>query len=129
MTPQAERRAMTALVAAFALLVQAPFPAMAAAGPLSGPGLAICAETGSAAAPRPNDSLPATPAAPGHGCDHCLCPAPAPAALAAVIEAPAGVVRYASAAPRLTATTSAVRPGRGLAAPPPPARGPPAPNA
>lgn len=120
---------MTALVAAFALLVQALFPAMAAAGPLSGPGMTICTETGLAPTSQANDGAPATPAAPSHGCDHCLCPAPTPAALAAVVEAPAGVVRYASAAPRLTPTTSAVRPGRGLAAPPPPARGPPAPNA
>lgn len=123
-TPQAERRALIALVAVFALVVQALFPAMAAARPLAGPGMTICTEMGLTA------DLPGgeQPAAPAHACDHCLCPAPA-AALPAVADAPVAVVRYAEAAPALLPAAQPVSPGRGLAAPPPPSRGPPAPNA
>jgi hypothetical protein len=123
-TSQAERRAMIALVAVFALIVQALFPAMATASPLAGPGMTICTEMGLKA------DLPADqrPAAPAHACDHCLCPAPA-ATLPAVAGAPVGMVRYAAAAPALTPRAAPVSPGRGLAAPPPPSRGPPTPNA
>ncbi|MBX3482617.1 DUF2946 family protein [Phenylobacterium sp.] len=123
-TPQAERRALIALVAVFALLVQALFPAVAAASPLSGPGMTICTGMG-LSADLPGGPQPATPA---HGCDHCLCPAPT-ALPPAIAGAPVEMVRYAETAPSLTPRAVTVSPGRGLAAPPPPSRGPPAPNA
>ncbi|MBL8554356.1 MAG: hypothetical protein JNL41_08765 [Phenylobacterium sp.] len=122
-TPQAERRALIALVAVFALLVQALFPAYAAASPLVGPGMTICTDMGLSA------DLPGgpQPTAPAHGCDHCICPAPV--ATPAVADTPVEMVRYAEAQPSLTPHAAPVSPGHGLAAPPPPPRGPPAPNA
>lgn len=67
---RAERRAMLALIAAFALLVQALFPnlAMAASTPLTGG--AICAEH--AVAP----TIGGDAALGGHHCGDCLCAVP-----------------------------------------------------
>lgn len=66
---RAERRAMIALVAVFALLVQALIPAMASAAPVADGALTICTQMGLQAAPA-GDALPAD-----HACQHCLCPA------------------------------------------------------
>lgn len=121
-TARAERRAMIALVAVFALLVQALIPAMAMAGPLgAGPGMIVCAPVG----PHDGSAGDAAPkqGAPTGTCDHCICATPAvptPPSAAAPIP-----VRYVAQAERLARPDDAPTPGRGLAAPPPPSRGPP----
>jgi hypothetical protein len=107
---RAERRAMVALVAVFALLVQALMPAFAIAGPMPDGATLICTDMGLQAAP--SDS---TPPAVDHACKHCLCPAPASGP-----PATASVVRVAYA----VATAPAVEVRRTL---PPPARAPPRP--
>lgn len=120
MNARAERRAMIALVAVFALFVQALIPGLAAAGTMSGPGMTICTDMG--LAPLPADG--GQPATPAHACDHCLCPSLAPA-LPAPAAGSAAPVRYAVVLTADARPTLAVAPGRGLAAPPPPSRGPP----
>ncbi|MBL8772553.1 MAG: DUF2946 family protein [Phenylobacterium sp.] len=118
---RAERRAIIALFAVFALLVQAMFPTFATAGAMSGPGVTICTDMGLAPAPA-NDA--GAPMERPHGCDHCLtaCAAPAlPASPSALVQP----VVYTAPAATPTPVVYAVRPGRGLAAPPPPSRGPP----
>ncbi|MBS0333078.1 MAG: DUF2946 family protein [Proteobacteria bacterium] len=123
---RAERRAIVALLAMFALLLQALAPVTALANTNAFGGEVICTATGTAHA-QPGAPGQA-PAPGGHhqgGCDHCVCPV-----AAAPPPDPSGVssiaVRYAVAVdhPGLGAETCA--PGRGLAAPPPPSRGPPA---
>ena len=118
MDPGAERRAMIALVAVFALVVQALIPSLASAAPLSLDGkIPLCAAHGSA-------DLPLGDFAPDPPCDHCVCIAPG------VIPPSAAVtpVAYARAAP-----TAFVRPSLRVpparAPPRPPGQGPPRPTA
>lgn len=121
MTARAERRAMIALVAVFALLVQALIPSLANAGTGPGEGLAICTQAG--LAPAPDGGAPAPPQ--GHDCQHCVCPAAtaAPPPLASIRP-----VAYAQAPAPVADTPAGVRPL--IRAPPrPPGQGPPAPNA
>ena len=125
MDTRAERGAMIALVTAFALIVQTLLPSLAVARPLADPGMTVCTEMGLMPAPRAGDPTPATSP---KGCDHCLCPAAAPV-LPTVVDRPVGAVCYAEASPAIRPVLLAVAPGRGLAAPPPPSQGPPAPNA
>lgn len=108
---RAERRAMIAVVAVFALLVQALMPAFAAAGPMPDGATLICTDMGLQTAPTDGSAPPA----PDHACKHCLCPA-------AASEPPktASVVRIAYA----VAQAPAVDHRRAL---PPPARAPPRP--
>ena len=114
-----ERRALIALVAVFALVVQAFWPVAAAAAPDFGGAALVCTghslETAPAGAPDKS--------APGQPCQHCVCPVVA--ALPPVVTAgPGEAVRYAHAAPPVRSAQDPA-PGRGLAAPPPPSRGPP----
>lgn len=67
-----ERRAMIALVAVFALLVQALVPAFAMAAPAAAGEMLICTQMGLQTAPGDTGAPPAA----NHGCKHCLCPAP-----------------------------------------------------
>lgn len=67
-----ERRAMIALVAVFALLVQALVPAFAMAAPAAAGEMLICTQMGLQAAPGDTG----LPQAADHGCKHCICPAP-----------------------------------------------------
>jgi hypothetical protein len=120
---RAERRAIAALVAVFALLVQALIPslAMAAASPAFDHGV-ICADAGHGGFVR-NDGSGAPAPHQGAGCDHCVCPtAAAPPSTLAEVAVP---VRYAFAATTGLPARQGPTPGRGLAAPPPPSRGPP----
>jgi hypothetical protein len=115
-----DKRAIAALLAVFALLVQALIPSLAAASAGPGPNLGvICAASGLA-----HSGGPSAPAhLPGEGCDHCVCPmaaAPAPDATASAVP-----VRYATYAAPTLSRREGLSPGRGLAAPPPPSRGPP----
>lgn len=114
-----ERRAMVAVFAIFALLVQAMFATAAMAASSAGhDGISICAPTGQNGAPDGNGA----PASDQHSCNHCICAAPAAAPEACV--ATVGRVRYATPIV-VDADSARLRPGRGLAAPPPPATGPP----
>lgn len=121
MTARAERRAMVALVAVFALLVQALVPSLAAAGTLSGEGLSICTQAGLAPAPDGGSA----PAPAGHDCQHCVCPAltAEPPPVASVQP-----VAYAEPAAPVADTPRGVRP-QARAPPRPPGQGPPTPNA
>lgn len=118
---RAERRAMIALVAVFALLVQALVPSLAGAAPIGPDVTAICTSHGLQVVPTGD-----APPDPGGGhCDKCVCPptaAPPPAPLAA------GLVRLALVLDdRPADPTAAPPPAR---APPRPfGQGPPAPNA
>jgi hypothetical protein len=125
MDARAERRAMLALLAAFALLVQAlwPLTAAAAAGADLGPALQICTGHGLASAPA-DDQAPAK-SAPGHPCQHCICPAVA--ATPAEPLALAVPARFEIREPRVLAQAAAPPPAR--APPRPPGQGPPASNA
>lgn len=118
---RAERRALIALLAVFALLVQALWPAAAVAAPDFGAAAMVCTGHGLAAAPD-GGSAPDKRTG-GHPCQHCVCPSLAvtPPPLAA---APAGEVSYTDAV-ALDPPAQDLAPGRGLAAPPPPGRGPP----
>lgn len=117
---RAERRAMIALVAVFALMVQALMPAFAAAGPMPDGATLICTDMGLQTAPT--DSAP--PVA-DHACKHCLCPAPAnePPTTASVVR-----IAYAVApAPAIDVRRAMPPPAR--APPRPPGQGPPASDA
>lgn len=119
LTPRAERRAIVALFAIFALLVQALLPMAAAASPLIA-GNMICSSHGVQQAPA--DSAPGK-SAPMRGCEHCACPV----AFAAAPPAGADIarpVRFPAPAPQ-PVLAQGQAPGRGLAAPPPPSQGPP----
>ncbi len=116
---RAERRAIIALFALFALLVQALTPSLAAAA--TGGRDPICVATGLASG-QPGDSAPMGHGA-GGGCDHCVCPVTV--APPSVVEAASQPIRYAVMAAYRPTLRSVCAPGRGLAAPPPPSRGPP----
>lgn len=120
MSARAERRAVVALLTAFALLVQAWIPSVATAGVASAADMVICTQQGEQTAPvgPAPDRAPAS-----HACQHCLCSGPAvdtppPAAVAVR-------VRYVVAMGSLRQEGNPAPPRPGLAAPPPPSRGPP----
>ena len=107
---RAERRAMIALMAVFALLVQALIPSIAAAGS-KGPldTVVICTSHGLQSVPDPANGVPDQP------CQHCVCPTTT--ALPPAIGLSIVKVRFA-------AETAIATPFHSL---PPPARGPPRP--
>jgi len=117
----AERRAIVALFAVFALFVQALIPNLANAATGPGGATAICTEMGLATV---GDGAPAQPA-PAHGCQHCVCPALAETPAPIIQDLP---VAYAVAAAPVADTPRGVRP-LPRAPPRPPGQGPPAPNA
>ncbi|HEX7884700.1 MAG TPA: DUF2946 family protein [Phenylobacterium sp.] len=96
-TARAERRAIIALFAAFALLVQAWIPAIAMAAPVDSGGMQICTQMGLQPAPGDSGAPPVD-----HVCKHCLCPAaadlpPSPTAQPIVygwVEAPPAARRH-----------------------------------
>lgn len=106
---------MIALVAVFALLVQALIPGLASAAPsVRDPAMVIC--TGHGVQPAPaGDSAPAK-GSPAGACQHCVCP-PTAAALPAQIGVAIGYARIAIRAEH-AATIADLRP---------PARAPPRP--
>lgn len=111
---------MIAIIAVFALLVQAMLPSLAAATPMPTGAQVICTEMGL-------QTTPADPAAPpvSHACKHCLCPA--------LADTPPPIVAVSRVA-YVTAFT-AVRPAAQTRIPParapprPPGQGPPLPTA
>jgi hypothetical protein len=111
MDGRAERRAMIALMAVFALLAQALFPALAAAAPTSPSGpIAICTSHGlETVDPGPVQGAVEQP------CQHCVCPA-------AVTLPPPAVLALGSAFGFSPPPLFTAHPG-----PPPSARGPPRP--
>lgn len=117
MTNRAEQRAMLALVAVFALLVQALIPAFAAAAPAAPGQMQICTQMGLQAAPDDRGA----PAPADHACKQCLCPAP-------VSDPPAamGVQRIAYSVATAPPALRALRQTPPTRAPPrPPGQGPP----
>ena len=111
---------MIALMAVFALLVQALAPAFAVAGPMPDGGNVICTAMGLRTAPGDT-----TPPPVDHACKHCVCPAPADQP-----PAPVSVARIAYAvveAPTSASNRTLPPPARGP--PRPPGQGPPASNA
>jgi hypothetical protein len=120
-TARAERRALVALAAIFALMVQVLAP-VAMAMPMDPTGGVICAPAGKAA-PAPAQDLPAGQC--GH-CGHCIA-APAAAGLPEPLSEPAAVLRHAV---RLDPPPpSAQRRPPARAPPRPLGQGPPLPNA
>lgn len=118
MSQRTERRAMIALVAVFALLVQALIPSLVMAAPGAPGDLLICTQMGLQTAPGDGEA----PAPANHACKHCLCPAPATDPPQAVsIQHVAYVVAIA---PTALASHRRVPPAR--APPRPPGQGPPA---
>jgi hypothetical protein len=123
-TVKQDRRALAALLAVFALMVQALIPGAAMAGRLDPAGTTIiCTATGTEAlAP---DGRPASPHKPGFGgmpCQDCLA-----AAMAIVAPAPAPTIQpvaYAVARVEHAPVRSALAP-RARAPPRPPGQGPP----
>ena len=114
---------MIALVAVFALLVQALIPSLAAAGPAGDPAMVICTTAGAKSVPA-GDAPPAQSPA-GHACQHCLCPAPASAPPQAPGVQP---VAYVVTEAPMTATPRTLRPPT-RAPPRPPGQGPPSSDA
>lgn len=120
MTERGERRAMIAIVAIFALLVQAMLPSFATAAPRQAADMPICTEKGLQTAPT-DPGLPST----DHVCKHCVCPVPA-ADSAPVISLPPAACAVQLVAAQPPADVG-VPPAR--APPRPPGQGPPLPNA
>lgn len=117
LSERTERRAMIALVAVFALLVQALIPSLVMAAPGAPGDLLICTQMGLQTAPGDGGA----PAPANHACKHCLCPAPATDPPQAVtIQHVAYVVAIA---PTALASHRRVPPAR--APPRPPGQGPP----
>jgi hypothetical protein len=119
MSARAERRAIAALFAIFALLLQAlaPVAAMASTGFA---GDTICSAHGVQTAPADHAPAKGTPA---HGCEHGCCPAAVSATPPDAVQL-AQAVAYGASTPSLAPRQSPT-PGRSLAAPPPPSQGPP----
>lgn len=117
---RAERRAIIALLATFALLVQALIPSLAAASPGAASELLICTQMGLQTAPDAPGAPPVS-----HSCKHCLCPAPASAP--PPIVSIARVAYVAELAQPHPAPQIRIPPAR--APPRPPGQGPPIPNA
>jgi len=114
---RAERRAMIALLAVFALLVQALIPAFAVAAPAAAGELLVCTDMGLQSAPADKGAPPAA----DHSCKHCICPAPSTDAPSVVsVQRIAYVVAQAPSAPRSHRTLPPAR-----APPRPPGQGPP----
>jgi hypothetical protein len=118
MSARAERRAMIALVAVFALLVQALIPTLAMAAASGDPAMVICTAKGLQAAPAGGQD-PGQPA--DHACQHCLCPAISTAASPSLEIIP--VAYIVAAAPRALTAQAQLPPARGP--PRPPGQGPP----
>ncbi|WP_293374037.1 DUF2946 family protein [Phenylobacterium sp. SCN 70-31] len=107
---------MIAIIAVFALLVQALLPTLAAATPASSGQMTLCTEMGLQTAPVDPGAPPVS-----HNCKHCLCPAPAntpPPILVVSRVAYAVEIQDAPPAPQLR-----IPPAR--APPRPPGQGPP----
>lgn len=118
---RAERRALIAIFAVFALIVQAFVPASAMAASSLDAAAQICTGHGVSA---PTDTAPAKDTA-GHACQHCVCPVPAALPAPAL---PTGAVVMAHAATSFRAAFVAPRPPA-RAPPRPPGQGPPTSNA
>jgi hypothetical protein len=120
MNARAERRAMIALAAVFALLVQALIPSLASAAPgPRGEAQVICTGHGLSTI-QYGKTAPAKGIVAGP-CDHCVCP---PVALAPPASAePAVAVAYAEIAAPEAAAADLPPPAR--APPRPPGQGPP----
>lgn len=118
---RAERRAMLALVAAFALLVQALIPSLAGAAPSPLGETVICTSLGPQAAPTDGG-------APAHvgRCDHCVCPAATADLPPPAVEPAPATFAYVRIEPRIP---PAAPPPPARAPPRPPGQGPPSPNA
>lgn len=119
---RAERRALIALVAMFALLLQALWPAAAMAAPTLGAGAQICDGLGLKAAPA---DAPVDQPAHEAGCQHCICPMAT--SLPPLVGSASAPVRFAAEAPAQTLRFAPVPPAR--APPRPPGQGPPTSNA
>jgi hypothetical protein len=119
MSARAERRAIVALFATFALLVQALMP-MAAAASTGVAGDKICSAHGVHVAPADHAPAKGTPTS---GCEHGCCPAAFTATPNEALQV-AETIAFPAVAPRLIPREGPA-PGRGLAAPPPPSQGPP----
>lgn len=119
-----ERRAIAALFAVFALLVQALIPniAIAAAGP-NGSSV-ICTLQGAQEAPA-DGGAPAQPS-PSHPCQHCICCPPTAALPPSTVTMASVSYAYAEVPPP-AAPERLIPPAR--APPRPPGQGPPTPNA
>jgi len=117
--PRTERRALIALVAVFALLVQVLVPGIAAAAPARGGEQVICTSHGLATV-KLGDLSPAKGSA-ASPCEHCVCP-PLAAQPPAMLEPTAAVAYAAEARPEATA---ADLPPPARAPPRPPGQGPP----
>jgi hypothetical protein len=102
---------MIALVAVFALLVQALIPAFAVAAPATAGEMLVCTQTGLQTAP--GDTGAPVPA--DHACKHCLCPA--------TVTDPPAVASVQRVAYAVAAAPASPRPERRI----PPARAPPRP--
>lgn len=126
MSARAERRALLALAAIFALLVQVIAPPMAMAAPMMSPGSAICAPGMDGKAQAPTAPAPDQPAGQCGHCGHCV-GATSAAALPTPIGEPAALVRYAQRAEPPRDAARRIPPAR--APPRPPGQGPPASNA
>ncbi len=114
---------MIALVAVFALLVQALIPAIASAAPASSGDQVICTSHGLMSVTL-DDTAPAG-GADSAPCDHCVCP---PVAAAPPVSlAPAVAIAYARAAEPGVDDRDLPPPAR--APPRPPGQGPPTSNA
>lgn len=116
---------MLALVAVFALLVQALIPSLAGAAPspLGGPlgETVICTSLGPQTAPTDGG-------APAHvgRCDHCVCPAAAAGLPPPAADPAPATFAYVRTEPRVP---PAAPPPPARAPPRPPGQGPPSPNA
>jgi hypothetical protein len=123
MSANAEHRALIALVALFAVLVQALFPSIAHAARADPGAQVICTGHGLQTIPT-GEAVPTkqTPAGP---CEHCVCPpvATPPPALAVGVAAP-GYSRHAA-----VETIPRDLPAPARARPRPPGQGPPNSNA
>lgn len=121
MGARAERRAVIALLAVFALLVQALIPSIAGAAPAPLAQGVICTSAGM-------ETAPADGSLPGHvgRCDHCVCPAAGAAPPPPAVDAALPRVTYVAAAAPLP---RAKPPPPARAPPRPPGQGPPPPNA
>ncbi|TAJ69016.1 MAG: DUF2946 domain-containing protein [Phenylobacterium sp.] len=113
---RAERRAMIALLAVFALLVQSLIPAFAMAAPAAAGEMLICTQMGLQTGPG-DTGAPAQQ----HSCKHCLCPAPTTAPPSA--PAAQRIVYAATQAPDAPKPQRLTPPAR--APPRPPGQGPP----
>ena len=120
MSASTERRAIIALFAIFALLVQSLIPSIALAASNGRDAGYICAAGGHGG----EGGDPAPQHHGGGGCDHCVCPV-AVGTPPTVADLALNAVRYEQAADHGGFGAEFRAPGRGLAAPPPPSRGPP----